>query len=86
MRNTLFRCKCGRAKMLIQDFETGKDIKDVNIVFSREEAEEMVVFLSRLLTRPDIKRVYISEVVGYHLEREITVSLQEHQAIRAKAA
>lgn len=72
--------------MLIQDFETGKDIKDVNIVFSREEAEEMVVFLSRLLTRPDIKRVYISEVVGYHLEREITVSLQEHQAIRAKAA
>lgn len=71
--------------MLIQDFESGRDIKDVNIVLSREEAEEMVVYLSRLLTRPDIKRVYISEVHGCHFEREITLSLQE-PARRARAA
>ncbi len=59
------------------DYETGRDLVDVGITLTREEALDMVAFLSHLLREPEVKRAYISDVRGFCLEREITLSLRE---------
>lgn len=64
--------------MQITDYESGRNLRDVNIVLTRDEAEELNAYLSRLLANDQINRVHVSEVNGMHLEREITVSLDEN--------
>ena len=61
--------------MQIRDYESGKHLTDVDIVLSREEAEELTAYLSRLLASPDVRMVHLSEINGLMLERELTFSL-----------
>jgi len=63
--------------MQITDYETGRALHDVSIALTREEAEELISYLGRLVNKPEIRRVYLSEIVGCHFEREITLSLEE---------
>lgn len=65
--------------MQITDYESGKNLRDVNIVLSRDEAEELQAYLGRMLKNDEIHRVHMSEVRGTHLERELTVSLNADQ-------
>lgn len=62
--------------MEIRDYESGKHLTDVDIVLSREEAEELKAYLSRLLLRPEIRTVHLSEINGFLLERELTFSIK----------
>ncbi|MBS1709614.1 MAG: hypothetical protein JSS65_12950 [Armatimonadetes bacterium] len=62
--------------MEIRDYESGKHLTDVDIVLSREEAEELNAYLQRLLVNPELRSVHLSEVNGVWLERELTFSLQ----------
>lgn len=61
--------------MRILDYESNKAINDVAIFLSREEAEELVGYLSKLVASPDLNRVHLCDIVGNRLEREITVAL-----------
>lgn len=62
--------------MTIIDFETNKRLNDVALYLSTDEAATLRDFLSRLIDRPDIQKIYLSEIVRNHLERELTVALE----------
>ncbi|MDI9637394.1 hypothetical protein QPK87_10750 [Kamptonema cortianum] len=62
--------------MEIRDYETGKRLHDVDLVLSVEEAEELHAYLSRLIARPDMRSVQISQVDGWWLDSEFSISLQ----------
>lgn len=62
--------------MKIIDFETNKRLNDVALYLSPEEAATLRDFLNRLIERPAIQKVYLSEIVRNHLERELTVALE----------
>ena len=62
--------------MKIIDFETNKRLNDVALYLSPDEAVTLRDFLNRLISKPDIQKVYLSEIVRNHLERELTVALE----------
>ena len=66
--------------MRITDYETNRNLNDVGLFLTFDEAAELAAYLQRLSSRPDIRRVHLSEVSGAHLEREITVVLSEPYA------
>lgn len=65
--------------MRITDYESGKSLRDVKISLSRQEAEDLQAYLSRMLACEAIQRFQLSEVQGVHLERELTVSINPGQ-------
>ena len=68
--------------MRITDYEQGKNLSDVCISLTRDEAEELCAYLKRLLSCPEVGRAYLSEIVGSRLERELTVALdRKRQAV-----
>lgn len=62
--------------MRIMDYETRRTLNDVGVYLTREEADELCAYLMRLRENPDVQRVYLSEIVGSHLERELTLALK----------
>lgn len=62
--------------MTIIDFETNKKLNDVALYLSKDEAGALRDFLNRLIDKPDIQKIYLSEIVTNHLERELTVALE----------
>jgi hypothetical protein len=64
--------------MRIVDYETSRTLNDVGIFLTLEEAEELCVYLRRMTKPHPVQRAHLSELHGNHLEREITVSLDEH--------
>lgn len=69
--------------MEIRDYESGRQLSDVNLVLSREEAAELQTYLARLLDNPDLRRVYLSEVSGMCFEKELSISLDGSPAASA---
>lgn len=61
--------------MKILDFETHKTLNDVAIYLTRDEASELMDFLKRLVDKPAIHQVYLSEFVRNRLERELTIAI-----------
>jgi hypothetical protein len=64
----------------ITDFESGKQLRDVDIVLTREEAEDLVAYLGRLLHKPTVPCAYLSEIEKWSLKREITLSVKQDLA------
>lgn len=61
--------------MRITDFETGRSLNDVCLTLSREEAEELSGYLTRLTARDDLGHVHLMEMKGAEIRREFAVSL-----------
>lgn len=61
--------------MRITDFETGRSLNDVCLTLSREEAEELSGYLSRLTAREDLGHVHLMELQGASVRRELAVAL-----------
>ncbi len=61
--------------MRIFDFEGQRDLSDVAISLSREEAEDLLGTLERLVKQPDLSKVYLSQIRGNVIEREIAIAL-----------
>ena len=61
--------------MRIVDFESNKQLNDVALYLTAEEIEDLRAFLSRLSDAPAISKVYLSEIVGSGIEREITFAI-----------
>jgi hypothetical protein len=64
----------------ITDFESGKQLRDVDIVLSREEAEDLLAYVAFLLHQPGVPCAHLSEVEKWSLKREITVSVKREKA------
>lgn len=61
--------------MKILDYESNKTLTDVAIYLTHDEACELAAFLNRLVDRPQIHKVHLSEIVSDRLERELTVAI-----------
>lgn len=66
--------------MHIHDYESGRSLLDVDIRLSRAEVEELQLYLSRLLQRPDIGTVHISEVSGAMLSQELSITIDDEKS------
>jgi len=73
--------------MRIFDYEGQKDLKDVAISLSRDEAMDLLTTLERLVKQPSLSKVYLSQINGNIIEREIAIALDQlKQPILAKSA
>ena len=63
--------------MRITDFESGKNLNDVCLTLTREEAEELCDYLARLTHtgRTDLRHVHLTEFHGTNVARELAVAL-----------
>lgn len=59
--------------MKIVDYETNKQLTDVAITLSREEAEDLILYLRRLTSEPQVDRVFLTNLDGGLIERELTL-------------
>ena len=57
----------------MMDFETNRSSNDVGVFLTLDEIDECCSYLQVMKTRRDVYRIHLSEVLGSHLEREITV-------------
>lgn len=73
--------------MRIFDYEGQKDLKDVAISLSRDEAMDLLTTLERLVKQPSLSKVYLSQINGNIIEREIAIALDQlKQPVLAKSA
>ncbi|MBI1755533.1 MAG: hypothetical protein HY248_03040 [Fimbriimonas ginsengisoli] len=61
--------------MRILDYATNRTLNDVAVTLTQEEAAELMAYLKRLVDKPQIHKVYLSEVTGFRLEQELTVAI-----------
>ena len=61
--------------MRIRDYETGRELRDIAVGLTPEEAADLIAYLQRLVKNPGIVRVHLSEVSKSRIERELTLSL-----------
>lgn len=61
--------------MRINDYEAAKGLNDVSLMLTTEEAEELAIYLERLLNTEGVNHVHLSEVVAGQIERELTICL-----------
>jgi len=62
--------------MRITDYEKSRNLRDVLISLTREEAEELSLYLNALIHRPQVKGVHLTEVQNGHLERDIRIEIR----------
>jgi hypothetical protein len=61
--------------MKIFDFEHSTTLNDVSISLDRDEVDDLILNLQRLAARPDLGKVYLTEIEKGRLERELAVTL-----------
>lgn len=66
--------------MRITDYEHSSHLRDVGILLTREEAEDLATYLNALLRRPAVNTVQLSEYQQGRLSREIQFQLQPEVA------
>jgi hypothetical protein len=62
--------------MRITDYEGGRALSDVSITLTPQEAEELALYLSRMLKSEEVNRAHLSEFINNRLERELTISIE----------
>lgn len=73
--------------MRIFDYEKQRDLTDVAISLSRDEAADLLMTLQRLVKQPSLSKVYLSQIKGNVIEREIAIALdKDMQPALAKTA
>jgi hypothetical protein len=63
--------------MRIFDYEGQRDLTDVAISLSRDEAADLLATLERLVKQPSLSKVYLSQIKGSVIEREIAIALDK---------
>jgi hypothetical protein len=64
-------------EMRIFDYEKPMDLTDVAISLSRDEAADLLATLERLVKQPSLSKVYLSQIRGNVIEREIAIALDK---------
>lgn len=59
--------------MKIVDYATNKQLNDVAITLSREEAEDLILYLRKLTSESKVDRVFLTNLNGGLIERELTL-------------
>jgi hypothetical protein len=63
--------------MIITDYERATHLKDVAISLTREEAQDLALYLGALLNRPSLGSVHLVEVDGTRIEKDLRIFLAD---------
>lgn len=66
--------------MTITDYETGRQLRDIGLSLTTEEAQELKEYLTRLLSDTAVTHVYLTEISPKGLEKEIAISIEGERA------
>jgi hypothetical protein len=61
--------------MIITDYESGRNLSDIGLTLTVEEAQELREYLTRLIDEPSISHAYLTEVSPNGLEKEIAIRI-----------
>lgn len=61
--------------MRIVDYEAAKALRDVAISLTRDEAEDLALYLNAMLNRPQVQAVHLSEFASGRIDKEIRIEL-----------
>lgn len=61
--------------MRITDYESARVLNDVAIELTRDEAEELSIYLSRILALRDPKTAFLTETDGRGIARELSITI-----------
>lgn len=61
--------------MRIHDYETGHQLRDIEIELTREEVEDLAAYLACMLKRTDLRVVQMSDVSKGFIDGELSISL-----------
>lgn len=62
--------------MRITDYENAKNLSDVELVLTTDEAEELYMYLKKMLDRSGTSKAFLTEYAGTKIDRELTVSIE----------
>ena len=62
--------------MRITDYETTRTLTDVGLVLTRDEAEELYIYLHKMLDRGELRKAFITEMDDFGINRELTIALE----------
>jgi hypothetical protein len=62
--------------MRITDYESTKNLTDVGLVLTRDEAEELFIYLHKMLDKSELRKAHLTQYHGWGIERELTVSIE----------
>lgn len=66
--------------MRITDYESAKNLSDVGLVLTRDEAEELFIYLHKMLDKGQINKAYLTELAGCGIQRELSVSIEQKRS------
>lgn len=62
--------------MRITDYESTRNLNDVGLVLTPDEAEELYIYLHKMLGQRDLTKAYLTEIGGAGIERELSVTIE----------
>ena len=66
--------------MRITDYESAKNLSDVGLVLTRDEAEELYIYLHKMLDKSELRKAFLTELAGCGIQRELTVSIEQNRS------
>lgn len=69
--------------MRITDYESGRQLKDVGLQLSSEEASELRDYLTRLLADASISHAYLTEMSPNGLDKELAIRIDGPRAVES---
>ncbi|HMS56173.1 MAG TPA: hypothetical protein PKA27_12300 [Fimbriimonadaceae bacterium] len=61
--------------MRITNYETNKPLSAVGLDLTPQEAEELAVYLRSLVAKPEVRTLFLSELDGNEVAREVSIHL-----------
>lgn len=71
--------------MRITDYESTKNLTDVGLTLTRDEAEELYIYLHKMLDKAEVRKAYLTECNGGGIERELTVTIEQNRRVQLSA-
>ncbi len=71
--------------MRITDYESTKSLTDVGLVLTKGEAEELYIYLHKMLDRAELRKAFLTELDNMGISRELTVSIEPQACVQLSA-
>ena len=62
--------------MRITDYESRKNLTDVGLSLTPDEAEELYIYLRKMLGNSELRKAYLTELNGCGIGRELSVTIE----------
>ena len=62
--------------MRIMDYQSGKELRDVSLLLTSEELEEIALYVGKLQSNTRITHACLSQMRGAVLDKELTIAVE----------